>query len=139
MKLDFTALHNLPENGQTQTGQEAPPVQEEKEEVRAILKPAQAKDIPLEQKIFSEAWVMLKAYYNIEAWENDEEWDEVVKRANSLYELGKGSPHTEALAKSLTLGVLEYLELISKDKGDKEACIAKRMAQLEEEERKRGK
>lgn len=38
------------------------------------------------------------------------------------------------------MAVLEYLDLISKDKGDKEACIAERMRTLEEEEQaqKRG-
>lgn len=75
---------------------------------------------------------MLKSFHNIEMWGNDEEWEAVVEQSRKLYEAGNGNPHTEALAKSLALGVVEYLELISKDKGDKEACIAERMRQLEE-------
>ena len=78
---------------------------------------------------------MIKSYHNIEAWGNDEEWEEVVDKADFIYRLGKGKPETESLAKSLALGVVEYLEKISKDKVDKEACIAKRMAQLEAEKR----
>lgn len=82
---------------------------------------------------------MLKAYHDIEAWGNDEEWEEVVARAGKLYEAGKGSPHTEKLCKAFTMAILDYLETISKGKGDREACIAERMRKLEEEEaQKRG-
>lgn len=74
---------------------------------------------------------MIKTYHNIEAWGMDKEWEEVVARANKLYEAGSGSPHTEKLSKALAMAVLDYLDTIGKDKGDKEACIAERMRQLE--------
>lgn len=99
-----------------------------------MLTPATAKELPVEQAIFNEAWAMIKEYHFIEAWGNDAEWEQVVERSGKLYELGKGKPELEALSKGMALLIIEYLEKISKDKGDKEACIAARMKQLEQEE-----
>ena len=99
-----------------------------------MLTPATAKELPVEQAIFNEAWAMIKEYHNIEAWGNDAEWEQVVDRSGKLYELGKEKPELISLSKGMAMLVIEYLEKISKDKGDKEACIAARMKQLEQEE-----
>lgn len=99
-----------------------------------MLTPATAKELPVEQAIFNEAWSMIKEYHNIEAWGNDAEWKQVVDRADKLYEKGKGKPELEQLSKDMSMAVICYLEKISKDKGDKEACIAQRMKELEQEE-----
>ena len=99
-----------------------------------MLTPTTAKELPVEQAIFNEAWAMIKEYHNIEAWGNDAEWEQVVDRSGKLYELGKDKPELISLSKGMAMLVIEYLEKISKDKGDKEACIAARMKQLEQEE-----
>lgn len=100
-----------------------------------MLVPATAKEVPVEQAVFNEAWKMVKDYHNIEAWGMDTEWEQVVDKAGKIYKLGEGkAPELEALAKNIALAVVEYLELIGKDKGDKEACIAQRMRELEQEQ-----
>lgn len=99
-----------------------------------MLTPATAQELPVEQQIFNEAWKMVKAYHNIEAWGMDKEWEQAVAQAENIYSLRNGKPEIDSLTKNVALAVLEYLELISKDKGDKEACIAQRLKELEQEE-----
>lgn len=79
-----------------------------------ILKPVDAKEIPVEQKIFNEAWDMLKTYHDIKARGNDKEWSDAIDRADYIYRLGSGKPETEALSIALSMGVIRYLENISK-------------------------
>lgn len=99
-----------------------------------MLKEATAKELPTEQAIFNEAWSMIKAYHYIECWGNDKEWEQAIARASKLYEVGKGTPELEKLAQGVTMAVMDYLEKISRGKGDKEACIKQRMEELEREE-----
>ena len=100
-----------------------------------MLEPATAKDMPVEQEIFNKAWGLIKTYHNIECWGMDREWDRVVYLTEKIYSLGQDKePEIQSLAKNIALAVVEYLELISKDKGDKEACIAQRMKELEQEQ-----
>lgn len=88
----------------------------EGEKVRgAMLQPVKASQIPKEQRLFTEAWNILKAYHDIEVCGCDREWKEVVDRLNNIFKESKGSPHTEKLGEGLVMAVLNYLEEISKE------------------------
>lgn len=75
-----------------------------------MMKPASAKEIPVEQELFKEAWEILKTYYNIDAWGENGEWEELVLRAGKLHQISKKSPETEKLGKGLAVAVLSYLD-----------------------------
>lgn len=79
------------------------------------LQPVKASQIPTEQAIFSKGWEMLKTYYSLEQNSKEEDWEALVNEAQQLYRLGNTKP-TEALSKAIALGVLEYIELLSKER-----------------------
>lgn len=79
------------------------------------MQPVEAKQIPLEQAIFTKGWEMLKKYYNISTAASDAEWEEVIEAGKQLYYMGTDTK-TAKLSKSIALGVLEYIELISKER-----------------------
>ena len=79
-----------------------------------ILRQADAKEIPVEQRLFSEAWAILKAYRNIDAWGS--EWGEVLDRVDGIRKAGRESPETNELAEGLALSVLRYLDRRAREK-----------------------
>ncbi len=79
------------------------------------LQPVKASQIPTEQAIFNKGWKMLKDFYNIEQNSNDDLWKSLIDEADRLYKMGK-DPATKKLSKSIALGVLEYIELVSKNR-----------------------
>lgn len=82
-----------------------------------MKKPVEAKEIPIEQYIFREAWEILKTYYYIER-DDKRAWEEAVQRAETLYFIGREQAHTDKLCKSITLGVMDYLDILSKERAD---------------------
>ena len=78
------------------------------------LRPAKAEEMLIEQGIFNGAWALLKRYYLISPEnETDQAWDEIVKGANDLYEIGKGT-RAEELGKTIALGVIDHIERVYK-------------------------
>lgn len=73
------------------------------------MKPASVKELPVEQKLFTEAWEILKAYYHIDAWGNGGEWEELLLRAGKLYKISEENPETSEFAKKLAVAILGYL------------------------------
>lgn len=90
----------------------------QKERTTAILTPALAKDIPIEQAIFREAWELVKDYHNIEEYDMDDEWRDLINKADQIYLRGAGrSPAEEMLGMEMAQLVLRYLDTVGMGKG----------------------
>lgn len=99
-----------------------------------MLRQATAQEVPVEQKIFNEAWKMLKEYRYITMCGSDEEWMQLIERVRSLYTTGTGSPHLETLAKGISIVIFNYLEQVSKiNFNNKEACTLAKSKQQQRE------
>lgn len=79
------------------------------------LKPVEAKEIPVAQTIYNTGWAIVKKYYNITE-DNEEAWEALVNDANALYKTGIDTA-TRKLSEAMALGVLDYIEQISKERG----------------------
>lgn len=87
-----------------------------KTEGTAILQPVEAKEIPVEQAVFNQAWRLVKAYSRIEEYGMNEEWKSLLKEADQIYLMGE-TPDEKELAKGMAQLVLRYLDLRGMDKG----------------------
>lgn len=74
------------------------------------MKPASVKELPAEQKIFTEAWEILKTYYHIDAWGKGGEWVELVLRAGKLSQISQENQQINKLGKEIATAILSYLD-----------------------------
>lgn len=81
-----------------------------------MLKPIEAKTIPVEQQIFNESWAIIKTFYNITEFNNDMEWNNLMERLRKLYEVGNGAAHTQILSNQMALLLGDYFEILCKGK-----------------------
>ena len=90
------------------------------------MTPITAKQIPEEQRIFHDAWEILKEFYGLSGeWENTDGWDKLILRVDEITSRCAADPLLERFARGVVLFVMEYLKMLSKRKRDttREACI----------------
>ena len=74
------------------------------------MKPASVKEMPMEKKLFSEAWKILETFYNIDALGKSGEWEALLTRANNLLIIGKEKDCTRELGRRLAIAITSYLD-----------------------------
>lgn len=72
------------------------------------LKPTTAQEIPMEQKVFTDCWNLMKKYYKIEKDDNAG-WDSLVNDGKKIYEQTIGTS-AEELGMNMTTAVIDYIE-----------------------------
>lgn len=69
-----------------------------------------AKDVPAEQKLFTDAWNMLKEFHGAN---DDNAWKAIFDSCHEIAGKAK-TPAQAALAKGLLLAVADYLEIVGR-------------------------
>lgn len=78
-----------------------------------MLKPVTAQEIPKIQEAFTEAWNMLKAFYNIKQDSEQSDWDALLKQYTLVCNVCV-DPVERELSKGLAQAVFKLLEYRSK-------------------------
>lgn len=73
------------------------------------MNPVDEGHIPIEQKIFTDSWKVLKAYYGINDSGSREDWQKLLTEIDRICEYGKDNPPLRRLANAVALGVMTYL------------------------------
>ena len=79
-----------------------------------MIQPVTAAEIPEIQELFTDAWNLLKKYYNIMQNDSDDDWNMLVEEYKELCMKGSG-PVEQKLAEGLAVAVLKTIEVGSKE------------------------